>query len=91
MRGGVNLWPTGPILDTLAAVHFQRGEWDQAEAAWKKCIELDPEGDATSWFHLGKVYERKGQKASAIAAYQETLRLQSGHSGAQRAPEALQN
>lgn len=80
------MYPAGYILDTLAVVHFRRGEWDQAEAAWKKRIELaGPEGDSNSLFHLGKVYERKNQTAAAIAAYQEALRLRPDFPEASRA------
>ena len=40
---GVELAPKNcAILDTLAEVHFQRGEKDKAAAAIRKCIELQP-------------------------------------------------
>ena len=55
----VQLAPEGNFFDTLAMVHFRRGEWDQAEAAWEKCIELaGSQGDPGAWYHLGKLYER---------------------------------
>ncbi len=82
----VQLAPSGDTWDTLAMLHFRRGEWEQAEAAWKKCIELaSPEGEPGAYFHLGRVYERKHQTASAIAAYQEALRLRPDFPEASRA------
>ncbi|HZL34303.1 MAG TPA: hypothetical protein VFC78_03270 [Tepidisphaeraceae bacterium] len=40
----VALEPTDvPIIDTLAEVHYQRGEYDAAIAAIKRCIALDPD------------------------------------------------
>ncbi len=82
----VQLAPEGWAFDTLATVHFRRGEWDQAEAAWKKCLELaGSPSDPSAWFHLGKVFERKNQISDAIAAYEEALRLRPNYPEASRA------
>lgn len=82
----VQLAPEGWAFDTLATVHFRRGEWDQAEAAWKKCLELaGPPSDPSAWFHLGKVSERKNQISAAITAYEEALRLRPNYPEASRA------
>lgn len=82
----VQLAPEGWAFDTLATVHFRRGEWDQAEAAWKKCLELaGPPSDPSAWFHLGKVSERKNQISDAITAYEEALRLRPNYPEASRA------
>lgn len=86
----VQLAPEGWAFDTLATVHFRRGEWDQAEAAWKKCLELaGAPSDPSAWFHLGKVYERKTQISNAIAAYQEALRLRPIYPEATRALDKI--
>ncbi len=86
----VQLAPEGWAFDTLATVHFRRGEWDQAEAAWKKCLELaGTPSDPAAWFHLGKVYERKNQISDAIAAYQEALRLRPNYPEATRALDKI--
>jgi tetratricopeptide (TPR) repeat protein len=82
----VQLAPTGATFDTLAMVHFRRGEWDQAEAAWKQCIEFaGSQGDPGAWFHLGKLYELKNRTDVATAAYQEALRLRPDYPEASRA------
>jgi tetratricopeptide (TPR) repeat protein len=86
----VQLAPEGGFVDTLAIVHFRRGEWDQAEAAWKKCIELGgPQGDPGASFHLGRLYERQNRPDAAVAAYQEALRLRPEYSEASKALEKL--
>jgi len=86
----VQLAPEGWAFDTLAMVHFRRGEWDQAEAAWKKCIELaDPQGDPGAWYHLGKLYERNNAPDAAITAYREALRLRPDYPEASQALEKL--
>jgi tetratricopeptide (TPR) repeat protein len=52
-RRAVELDPAGTgYLDTLAEVHFQRGERDQAIAAMKRCLERQP----------GEAYYRKQLK-----------------------------
>lgn len=82
----VQLARTGATFDTLAMVHFRRGEWDQAEAAWKQCIEFaGPQGDPGAWFHLGKLYQLKNRTDVAITAYQEALRLRPDYPAASRA------
>jgi tetratricopeptide (TPR) repeat protein len=77
--------PVDPYLfDTLAVVHFRRGEWDAAEKAWMKCNEL---AGPHHWYWLGKVYERKGQPEAAIAAYEKALEVNPDN---QQASKALQ-
>lgn len=86
----VQLAPEGWAFDTLAMVHFRRDEWDQAEAAWKKCIELaGPQGDPGAWYHLGRLYERSNAPDAAITAYQEALRLRPDYPEAAWALEKL--
>jgi tetratricopeptide (TPR) repeat protein len=86
----VQLAPEGWAYDTLATVHFRRGEWDRAEAAWKKCIELaGPQGDPGASLHLGRLYEREDQPDAAVAAYQEALRLRPDYPEASRALNKL--
>jgi tetratricopeptide (TPR) repeat protein len=84
------LAPSGYTSDTLAMVHFQRGEWDLAEAAWKKCIELGgPQGDPGAWYHLGRLHERQNRLDAAVAAYQEALRLRPDYPEVSRALDNL--
>lgn len=86
----VQLDPSGATSDTLAMVHFRRGEWEQAEAAWKKCIELGgAQGDPGASFHLGKLYELLNRPDAALAAYQEALRLRPDYPEASQALEKL--
>lgn len=37
---------TPVLLDLLAKIHAQQGNWDQAEAAWKVAHQLDPQNEA---------------------------------------------
>lgn len=79
-------------LDTLAWVHFRRGEWDQAEMALKKGIELpghDTPNDAGAWYELGRVYERKNEPLAARAAYEKALSLRPDYPQASQALQQL--
>jgi TonB family protein len=57
--------------DTLGWVHFQQGNLDEAErfiaAAWS----ANPDGPIGD--HLGRIYERRGQKHEALRAYARAL------------------
>ena len=86
----VQLAPSGYTFDALAMVHFRRGEYDQAEVAWKKCIELGgARGDPEASFQLGGLYERQNRPDAAVAAYQEALRLRPDYPEASRSLDKL--
>lgn len=86
----VRMAPEGYTFDTLAVAHFRRGELDQAEAAWKKCVEsAGPKGDPGAWFRLGRLYERENEPDVAIRAYEEALKFRPEFPEASRALERL--
>jgi tetratricopeptide (TPR) repeat protein len=78
------------FLGTLGWVHCQRGELVEAETALKKAIETSGQRIRWAipcWQHLGQVYEKKGERQSAIEAYHKALSLQPD---SKEAAEALQ-
>ena len=57
--------------DTLGWIKFQQGKPDDAEKYIRAGAELAD--DTTILYHLGRIYEARGQKSEAIELYSETL------------------
>ena len=51
-----------------------RKDWEGLHAHARKGVNAQPE-NATAWFNLGKAYDKLGQWAKAVDAYQQALRL----------------
>jgi tetratricopeptide (TPR) repeat protein len=79
----------GEYVETLALAHFRRGEFDQAELALKRCIELGEPEEAVNWFHLGRVYEQANQLEAASTAYEKALGLKPDYPDSTRALQRL--
>ena len=58
----------------LGTIHALAGRHDEAIAAFKKAIELDPK-NAYPWNGLGNVYDDLGRHDEAIAAYNKAIEL----------------
>jgi len=81
------------FLDTLGWVHCRRGELAEAETALKKGIEASGQEILYAvfcWQHLGQVYEKKGERQSAIEAYRKALNLQPYNQEAKAALDRLE-
>lgn len=65
------------MTDGLGWVRFLRGELTEAEASIRRAIELFKNSPyaATSWYHIGQIEEKRGNKAAAIEAYRKSLSL----------------
>ena len=61
----------------------QSGELEQAAAAFRKAVEVDPT-DAEAWDSLGVVLVRTGDEARGVEAFRRALRVAPGHSEAHR-------
>jgi len=61
----------------------QRGELDQAAAAFRRAVEVDPM-DAEAWDSLGVVLVRAGDEARGVEAFRRALRVMPGHPEAHR-------
>jgi tetratricopeptide (TPR) repeat protein len=78
-----------PVADRVAALMRagieagQSGELDQAVAAFRKAVELDPT-DALAWDSLGVVLIRAGDEARGVEAFRRALRAVPGHAEAHR-------
>ena len=81
--------PAVPVTDRLAALMrtgvdaAQSGELEQAAAAFRKAVEVDPT-DAEAWDSLGVVLVRTGDEARGVEAFRRALRVAPGHSEAHR-------
>jgi len=70
-----------PMLYILARCRMQAGDYTAAITALRTIVEREIYfGDAApmipvAWFYLGEAYERKGDVARAIAAYERVLEL----------------
>lgn len=76
--------PAVPVGDRMAALMragvdaAQSGELDQAAAAFRKAVEVDPT-DAEAWDSLGVVLVRAGDEARGVEAFRRALRAVPGH------------
>ena len=64
----------GTVIDTLGFVHYQRGEYQQAEPLLKKASELVPK-NATIFYHLGTTYQKLGKRDDAATALRRALQI----------------
>jgi TPR repeat protein len=67
-RRAVDLQPTPTFIDTLGYVHFQRGEYDEAVAAYERSLSMF-DGDWTVIDRLGDAYFESGDLARAEATW----------------------
>jgi cytochrome c-type biogenesis protein CcmH/NrfG len=81
--------PAVPVRDRVAALMrtgidaVASGELDQAAAAFRKAVEVDPT-DAEAWDSLGVVLVRAGDEARGVEAFRRALRAVPGHPEAHR-------
>jgi tetratricopeptide (TPR) repeat protein len=60
--------------NSLGNIYHNLGRYEEAEAAYRKAIDLDPE-NAYPWNGLGTVYADLGRHADAEAAYRQAIDL----------------
>ena len=60
---------------SLAAAHFEAGNFGLAEKHFRRSVETHPE-DAAAWLGLAAAYDRLGRFDLADRAYHELLRLE---------------
>ena len=81
--------PAVPISNRVAALMragvdaAQSGKLDQAAAAFRKAVEVDPT-DAEAWDNLGVGLVRAGDEARGVEAFRRALRAVPGHPEAHR-------
>ena len=64
-----------PYLHQLAGhIAHARGADAEAEKAWQRVHELDPE-NAEAWNNLGVLYRKRGENEKALAAFQEAASI----------------
>ncbi|MBN1631802.1 MAG: tetratricopeptide repeat protein, partial [Thermoleophilia bacterium] len=63
----------GPILDTLGWVRYQLGNYDEAETALRRSVQLEP--TATTYYHLACVFHKKGDRRAAERQLQRAVEL----------------
>jgi len=71
----------GYYLDSLAWVHYQRGEYDKALSFQRKAVRKIPE-DPVMQEHLGDILWKAGKAGAARTAWKKSLRL--GHKQPER-------
>lgn len=69
----VRRWPeSAPLQFALGNSHFARGSYDEAEAAWRRATELDPQY-AAAWNNLAFALAEQGKWEQAIDAAQTAV------------------
>ena len=81
--------PTQPgVNDTLGWIYYKRGEFGNAVAPLKVCVEREP-ANPVCRFHLGLAYARTGNNELARDALQLAIKLNANFSGAATARSVL--
>ncbi len=62
------------VLNTLANMYWQGGEFEKAKEMLNRLISLDPDS-AVIHVNMGKCYESTGELTEAIASYKNAVRL----------------
>ena len=65
---------SGYIVDSLAWVYFQRGQYDAALKHLEKAVTMTP-NDPTITEHLGDVYLKSGKYEKSLEMYEKALSL----------------
>jgi Tfp pilus assembly protein PilF len=60
------------LKHALALEYIKTGEEDKAQELFEELLTADP-GYIGSYYHLAKLFERKGNKADAIAWYEKGM------------------
>jgi tetratricopeptide (TPR) repeat protein len=69
-RKAIALSPNRPSLwNTLGAALYRAGDWQAAETALHKAMQLRQGGDFYDWYFLAMVYWRQGNKQEALRWY----------------------
>jgi tetratricopeptide (TPR) repeat protein len=55
--------------------HYDKGELDEAKAAWDEAVRLDPD-QFRAYYYRGMLAERRGDRDAAIADYGEAIRAE---------------
>ncbi len=75
-------------LDTLGWVLYSRGEFLKAEQVFRKAAQMEPK-NAEIHYHLGVVYDERGNRDDARKALNRALELQPGFPGSKDARRRL--
>ena len=60
-------------LDTLAWVHYRKGNYDEALKLQQEALDKTLIDDPTSWYHLGAIHEGLANTTEAIQTYEKAL------------------
>lgn len=78
----------GFIVDSLAWVHYQRGEYKEAEQAIARACALSPD-EADLRYHQGMILLKLGRRQSALGAFAQAVLLNPDHADAKKELRAL--
>ncbi|MFQ5455460.1 MAG: FG-GAP-like repeat-containing protein [Nitrospirota bacterium] len=63
----------GRYYDTLGWAYFKSGDYKNADKAYNRAIEFIGD-DHGLWYHIGQLYEKRGEKNRAIDAYLRSVK-----------------
>ncbi|NJD25128.1 MAG: tetratricopeptide repeat protein [Betaproteobacteria bacterium] len=70
--------PSAPAARSIAFIAATRENFAEAVSWFEKAVALEPQ-DNDTWFNLGFVRDRAGQREAAITAFDEAIRLNPAH------------
>jgi protein O-GlcNAc transferase len=70
--------PYRPIIVLLAGLLRERGALDEAEALYRRAIELSPADSGGQWFNLGWIFTERNESQRAREAYAQAVELDPG-------------
>jgi tetratricopeptide (TPR) repeat protein len=68
------------ILDEIGLAYLRENDLDNALISYQRLIEVSPD-NRDAWYHLGKIYARKGSITKALEAWRKGIKLSRGKIG----------
>jgi Tfp pilus assembly protein PilF len=81
--------PAAGIIDTVGWVYYKRGEYNSANAKFRRALELSPL-QPTIRYHLALTYAQQGQKDQAMQELKNALKISAEFREAEDAKKMLE-
>src|SRR5262249_18469613 len=69
------------LLNNIGVILLATGHPDEAIAAWRRALEIQP-GNSAAWNNLGNGFKETGQIDEAVASFRKAIEIEPGYAGA---------